>query len=598
MRRRPAASIATLLSLLAAPPACAEVYLAGHARYDKGGPASGVLHLHLLGVADRVAADLTTPLGPEGVFAVALPPAAGDRLPETGAIQAEVVPGPAFPAVPARVAWRPGSPPLLDVALPAGVFIKARIAVPEGQRLEEPRALVAAARILPPAEGDPEAATMRLAFSGFRPVALAADGRLGPAWLDAAEAYGLVVSAGLLWGEWQWTAPELPPGSVWDVGTVSLEPAAAVSVEVERLPSQGFRVKPVRGETSDVDALETRVRALNPVLGEALFGDGRYPAEMVRPLLLAPLPAELVLTIVLEAPTGKPQGSVEVALQPGRVVKARLGPSIAPEEDVAGAALKGRVVWTSGLPCARAEVTEVRYGASVRADAEGRFQFRQLPTGEELNFRISARSEDGRERSAYQTLTLERDVPAEVAWTLDPQRWLRAVVPVPPEGGGGQPVAWRVEKRADDGSWIPAAAFGPEEFAGQVRMSVEEPGAYRLGVVWSSLFLQWTAPVELGVDGEGAQAAFEPPEAAVALEGAVLSAAGVPQAGVVVSGSGPIPGLPALSATTDRDGRFRFQPVNVPEVRLSCQTESGAKEAVVAARGGFVVLRLDEPPNP
>lgn len=586
----------------------------GEARFAPGGqPARGRVRLRLRrggGAAPPVEAGIE-----EGRFAVSLP--ASPRVEEV-VEGVDLLAGPGLVPVPGVWSWsraRDGSA-RLEVGFPRGFFLRLRHEVRDetGRPLPPPsdlRLALSPGRVDPVDLAEAEAAAAEggserspddlVNYVSFRPLA-PEGGICRPVWVEAAESYLGVGRSARHWGLWRGAPPPgLAFGATWEAGPLVLAPATGARLLVEvspRRPVGELRVKPVRlPDNREGDAMYLPLRAVDPDLAEAVYGDGRLDLVPGQPLILAPLPPDSAIGFSLEAPTGRAAEPVRVPLRPGEIVEARLEvPDAVAGETRASGRLHGRVALAGGSPVEGASVEETRFArVTASTDAAGRFTLEPLPVGEELTLRLSGLPGQAG-RVVYRRVTLEGPGPRDLAWEVEPYRWIRArgVAP-PPSATAEEPFAYVLERRATDGRWRAAAADVFDVVPGGVDVSVDAPGAgYRVGAVWSAILVQWSSPVEVDEGDAEVVARFEPlPTGTPALAGVVLSASGLPEP-AVIQVVGPVSGLPPIEATTDGNGRFSLGPANVEEATLLARGASGAAEVVVRpASTPFVAVRLE-----
>ncbi len=322
-----------------------------------GQPAPGTLTL------TRAGSSVQIELGRGGPFV--LPDAFSGA--DVATLQAQLVPALGVPPVRGRALWQTTAdgPPRLRVQFPDGFVARGRLA-PADPRL---RAVLATGRVSREdrAEADAEAAAggdapspeALVNFPRYRPLEVAADGRFGPLWLEAAPAWSLAAASPTHVLVTRIAPPrDVAIGAAFDLGTLTLQPLTGIAVTLDATGS-GFRVKPVRRPDSrEADGWYLPLLALFPELAESLYGEGAWDLVPGRVLRLGPLPPDSALDLLLEAPSGRRSAPVPVALRPGEVVPVVLhAAALIPADAQAGATLRGQVVLAgSNAPVADAEV--------------------------------------------------------------------------------------------------------------------------------------------------------------------------------------------------------------------------------------------------
>ncbi len=471
----------------------------------------------------------------------------------------------------------------VDVALPDGVFAVGRVRPPDGES-GAPRLRLAPGVV----EAGDEEADDPYTFVDPVSVPVAADGRAGPTFVARSPTYEAIAAAGGGFVHVRHTpVTPLAPGAALDLGTLDVPPPTGLRIRlvgVEGANPFALDVTRVRGDDPSADVAARALRALDPALAEALFGDRRLPLAPGAPLLLAPLPNDAAVRLTAIAPTGVRTDAVEVPLVPREIrevtidVAATLSPA-----DATGVTWSGRLLWSdTETPIVGARVAERRSRLDARTDADGRFRIGPLAPARELRFRITdleAENPDRVERRRSRIDALGGGT--EVVWRLERTRWLAATGLVPP-AGHDVPIAFALELRDPGGEWRRAAADVFRETGAGVEISILETDvAARAVALWSPVLRQETLPVAVLAETRRVTTPFDALRPPVLVAGRVVGPGGAPAAGVVIEATGPIGGLPPLLVHADAAGRFTVGPTNIAELTLVCVTDAGVAEATV-----------------
>ena len=386
----------------------------------------------------------------------------------------------------------------------------------------------------------------------------------------------------------------------------SINPTVAAGLKILREPAPGSEVRLLlrrRQDTGDEATWQALMRAQDPRLIEA-FGEQALalaPEQILLPLPPGPLDAVLLIE-------GIEAERRSVELVAGSVTDFRFDPvKQALARSVAATVQLRFVEQGSDKPVAGLTVSWAEHEtipASI-SDATGMVSFRGVDSQQTHRFVVQFPSDD----SAFprwpvkKVLELRFDGDSPTSETpriirktiaLRPLQWLFVQtgafeVPTPQQAGRPYPIFILQQQRTAVWQDVSSDRFIP--IAGGIAVALEEPGQFRVAALQSPWSILYSTPANATLPSPGSQynarLIADPGRTAELM----LMHRGVALANTTFALTAPLRGLPAMTMTTDANGRVQLDGVTVPEIRLEVP---GYAVAEVELRSVTTVVELVE----
>lgn len=430
-----------------------------------------------------------------------------------------------------------------------------------------------------------------LNFTNFSNIRLNDGGRVGPIEIQDAAGCSIVAWSGEQLLQWRGLRPERAGADgIWDAGTLRAGTSTSLILHIDNSGENTHysailnRLNPShRG--SD---LYTTIAQLSPETAAAAFHGAPLPPNERDDWVLAPLPEGGEWSVTLLAPNGARSAPASIQLVEGARNNIILKSSqLFRAEDLSETTIRGRILTISGAPAPNVLILDEARNRQVKSDAQGAFQLEHISYNNELILQLSG-FDAARPARQWRTPVQLPANPAteELIITIPRDHWIHARGAARPEGvDAAEPLAWLLEKADADGVWRVESSELFEPAPGGVNVLLtNNSGVYRVGAVWTPLFIQYSWPVEAGRGADDPSTQFMTDQVGIGyLNGIVVSAAGAPQRGAMIEIQGPVSGVPPITIYTNKSGKFTIFPVNAPTILARCSSEAGTAELELAA---------------
>lgn len=433
---------------------------------------------------------------------------------------------------------------------------------------------------------DPERAGDLWNFTNYQFIAVT-NGTFGPFWVDAAEGYCIVGSVGGREVRWRAAAPQnIAFGSKWNVGILESVPSTSLEIQLSGPANITiFQLKIARLTPSDAGSRKFHeLHTIDRALAEAVYNGSEIAIKNNSTTTLRRLPDAGEWELVLVSPTGIEAKPRRVFLHEGQKTNITIqAESSFTAAELLPATIRGIIQFETGEAAGNVHVSGCCARISARTSADGSFILTNAPRGRDISLVITNFDAARPEREFTYTTFVE---PAQAGHTvvirIPLQRWVSARGLEKPWGlPYEEPIAFFIEKLNGE-DWTLYNSIEFKQKADGVDAAVDaDDTTYRIGALWTPLFIQYSMPATIPKGNTNITTAFLPIQSAGAVSGFIVNESKQKEPDAFIEIQGPIAGVPPIELRSGGAGDFRAFPANVAIATLRCHSKSGSAEVEI-----------------